>query len=161
MNIIARLEYELAYYDSAVLRFNYYTTRTPPKVGGVRWKTYKWKIVKYIKVKSIKCSFIVHQFFPTLISPVISTNIHYYLNNTFHEFKALKKVIKTKTYNIDFHNKFIKFGLFCFFYFLHKYVCVCVCVCVCTLTYLLDWWKYTDNFKRVDTSLSKDLVHEN
>ena len=31
MNIIARLEYELAYYDSAVHRFNHYTTRTPQK----------------------------------------------------------------------------------------------------------------------------------
>ena len=30
MNIIARLEYELAYYDSAIHRFNHYTTRTPP-----------------------------------------------------------------------------------------------------------------------------------
>ena len=27
MNVIARLEYELAYYDSAVYRFNHYTTR--------------------------------------------------------------------------------------------------------------------------------------
>ena len=31
VNIIARLENELAYYDSAVHRFNHYTTRTPPK----------------------------------------------------------------------------------------------------------------------------------
>ena len=31
MNVIARLEYELAYYDSAVHRFNHYTTR---EVGG-------------------------------------------------------------------------------------------------------------------------------
>ena len=30
VNVIARLEYELAYYDSAVYRFNHYTTRTPP-----------------------------------------------------------------------------------------------------------------------------------
>ena len=29
MNVITRLEYELAYYDSAVHRFNQYTTRTP------------------------------------------------------------------------------------------------------------------------------------
>ena len=29
VNVIARLEYELAYYDSAVHRFNYYTTGTP------------------------------------------------------------------------------------------------------------------------------------
>ena len=32
VNVIARLEYELAYYDSAVHRFNPYTTRTPPAV---------------------------------------------------------------------------------------------------------------------------------
>ena len=30
VNVIARLEFELAYYDSAVHRFNHYTTRTPP-----------------------------------------------------------------------------------------------------------------------------------
>ena len=30
MNVIARLEYELAYYDSAVHRFSHYTTRTLP-----------------------------------------------------------------------------------------------------------------------------------
>ena len=30
MNVITRLEYELAYYDSTVYRFNHYTTRTPP-----------------------------------------------------------------------------------------------------------------------------------
>ena len=29
VNVIARLEYELAYYNSAVHRFNHYTTRTP------------------------------------------------------------------------------------------------------------------------------------
>ena len=39
VNIIARLEYELAYYDSAVHRFNHYTTRTPPRhVGGNKQK---------------------------------------------------------------------------------------------------------------------------
>ena len=32
VNIIARLEYELAYYDSAVHRFNHYATRTPPSL---------------------------------------------------------------------------------------------------------------------------------
>ena len=30
MNVIARLEYEFAYYNSAIHRFNHYTTRTPP-----------------------------------------------------------------------------------------------------------------------------------
>ena len=37
MNVIAQLEYELAYYDSAVHRFNHYTTRTPP----VRLRTFR------------------------------------------------------------------------------------------------------------------------
>ena len=32
MNVIARPEYELANYDSAVHRFNHYTTRTPPSL---------------------------------------------------------------------------------------------------------------------------------
>ena len=32
VNVIARLEFELAYYDSAVHRFNHYTTRTPPNL---------------------------------------------------------------------------------------------------------------------------------
>ena len=30
VTVRARVEYELAYYDSAVNRFNHYTTRTPP-----------------------------------------------------------------------------------------------------------------------------------
>ena len=30
VNVIARLENELPYYDSAVHRFNHYTTGTPP-----------------------------------------------------------------------------------------------------------------------------------
>ena len=30
VNVIARLEYELAYYDSAVHHFNHYATRTRP-----------------------------------------------------------------------------------------------------------------------------------
>ena len=32
MNVIAQLEYELAYYDSAVHHFNHYTTRTSPNI---------------------------------------------------------------------------------------------------------------------------------
>ena len=35
MNVTARLEYELANYDSAGGRFNHYTTRTPPSVLGM------------------------------------------------------------------------------------------------------------------------------
>ena len=41
VNVIARLEYELAYYDSAVQRFNHYTTRTPPRLD-VRLSVYAY-----------------------------------------------------------------------------------------------------------------------
>ena len=36
MNVILKLEYELASYYSAVHRFNHYTTRTPHKICGFR-----------------------------------------------------------------------------------------------------------------------------
>ena len=45
MNIIARLEYELAYYDSAVHRFNHYTTRTPRMVVRLRRRQSKTQII--------------------------------------------------------------------------------------------------------------------
>ena len=56
-------------------------------------------------------------FIHTFFSPVISSNIHRYFNNILHEFKVLKKVIITEAFNVDFHNKFMKFGLFYFCYF--------------------------------------------
>ena len=51
VNIIAGLENELVYYDSAVHRFNHYTTRTPPwrrrnciTIGSKNWQKggFKW-----------------------------------------------------------------------------------------------------------------------
>ena len=41
MNVIARLEHELVYYDSAVHRFNHYTTRTPPLIFLFRVKCFQ------------------------------------------------------------------------------------------------------------------------
>ena len=38
VNVIARLEYELAYNDSAVHRFNHYTTRTPIHLFRKKWQ---------------------------------------------------------------------------------------------------------------------------
>ena len=35
VNVIVRLEFELAYNDSTIHRFNHYTTRTPPVTRGV------------------------------------------------------------------------------------------------------------------------------
>ena len=50
VNVIARLEYELAYYDSAVHRFNHYTTRTTPRGHLIKfhWKYRLIKLVVYI-----------------------------------------------------------------------------------------------------------------
>ena len=50
MNIIARLEFELAYYNSAVHRFNHYTTRTPRPTG--KWT--KGYIVSFLKKSSLR-----------------------------------------------------------------------------------------------------------
>ena len=42
-NVIARLEYELAYYESAVHRFNHYTTRTPREDQQWYYLTHSWE----------------------------------------------------------------------------------------------------------------------
>ena len=63
-------------------------------------------------------------FVHTFSSPAFSSNIHRYFNNTFHEFKHLKKVIITETFNVNFYNRFIKFCLFLFFllFFIYIYI---------------------------------------
>ena len=43
VNVITWLEYELVYYDSAVHRFNHYTTRTPHWT----WKRWQWRGTTY------------------------------------------------------------------------------------------------------------------
>ena len=53
-------------------------------------------------------------FIYTFFSRVISSNIHRYFDNIFHECKVPKKVITTKTFNVDFQNKFITFWTICF-----------------------------------------------
>ena len=49
VSVIARLEYELAYYDSAVHRFNHYTTRTPP--DGILYELYVTESIRDIHWK--------------------------------------------------------------------------------------------------------------
>ena len=49
MNIIARLEYELPYYDSAVHRLNHYTTRTPQKRDSVKSRGEKMRTNSYCR----------------------------------------------------------------------------------------------------------------
>ena len=40
VNVIARLEFEIAYYDSAVQRINHYTTKTHPYFLGKKEEKY-------------------------------------------------------------------------------------------------------------------------
>ena len=51
MNVITRLEYELAYYDSAVHRFNHYTTRTPPPAYEYSYFKGTWSQKTWVKKK--------------------------------------------------------------------------------------------------------------
>ena len=53
MNVIARLEYELAYYDSAVHRFNHYTTRTPLRVSQQKGRRIVRKRKLFLKAWNI------------------------------------------------------------------------------------------------------------
>ena len=83
-----------------------------------------------------------------------SWNTNHYFNNSFHEFKVLKKIIRAETFNVSFHNKFIKFWIILFFLlffilldlislfyiyiYIYIYIYMCVCVCVCVCVYLLQ-----------------------
>ena len=49
VNVIARLDFQLTYYDSEVHRFNHYTTRTPP-VQIELFKNYSYLIGEGIKI---------------------------------------------------------------------------------------------------------------
>ena len=53
VNVIAQLEYELAYYDSAVHLFNHYTTKTPPRNTEVNIFIYD-EMSKGVKINTRK-----------------------------------------------------------------------------------------------------------
>ena len=65
MNIIAQLEYELAYYDSAVHRFNHYTTRTPHYSYGTFffWVFHtNFQVVNFLKANHLRSSELFYVF---------------------------------------------------------------------------------------------------
>ena len=102
MNVIARLEYELSYYDSAVDRVNHFTTKTPPKNINlsVEWMRFS----KFYSPEFGPCDFWL---FPKLRSG---------LYETFEEMKeTVTKVIDTLTQE-DFHEAFQKL--------LERYKCI-------------------------------------
>ena len=69
MNVIALLEYELAYYDSAVYCFNHYTTKTPPLRSWKRRKAKspqrkrEWEWNFFTHVRKLIYTFFLFSFF--------------------------------------------------------------------------------------------------
>ena len=76
MNVIARLEYELAYYDSAVHRFNHYTTRTPKLLNG---ETKSFDIVAEVLQEDMLAPFL----FIIWLDSVLQTSIDLIKENCF------------------------------------------------------------------------------
>ena len=70
VNVIARLEYELAYYDSAVHRYNHYTMRTPP------FKNYSWPTVVRVTQRPFFNSYYTNELERVLL---LSLTLHLYL----------------------------------------------------------------------------------
>ena len=69
MNVITRLEYELAYYDSAVYRFNHYTTRIPPFVVFIEFS-----------FCSVFCLFVFYYFLFIYLLPPVLLNYEWFIN---------------------------------------------------------------------------------
>ena len=72
MNVIARLEYELAYYDFAVHHFNHYTTRTSPAI-------FKWQFLYCFvnwTLNTLIFSFQIIIFFIILMHTCTHTHTH-------------------------------------------------------------------------------------
>ena len=87
-------------------------------------------------------------FIHTFFFLVISSNVHRYFKNFFHEFKVLKKVITIETFNEDFYDKFIKFWIICFFKF-SSY---------CRIYFLIYTYIYIHSLAHTDTN---SRIHTN
>ena len=91
---------------------------------------------------------------------IISSNIRHYFNNTFHEFKILKKVFKPKRSTSTSIINSSNFGLFCLSIFLHTvrfnsliyfiYIYIYINIYIYIYIYIYIWkkriqdelWKY-------------------
>ena len=60
----------------------------------------------------------------------------FYFNNVFHEFKVLKEVFTTKTFNVDFHDKFIKLWITLFFQLFLVYLSIYIYIYTHTNIYI-------------------------
>ena len=119
MNVIARLECELAFYDSAVHRVNYYTTKTPPN-NFCDWSTNDFRAVS---------NQILEMFFP-----------HTYVLSTFGRFSKCSFHIRNVLLGWQLLVLLLK-GTF--FYSLHLLSAVCIYIYICTYTHVCIFFKHT------------------
>ena len=84
-----------------------------------------------------------------------------FFNNALHEFKILKKLIITETFNIGFHDKFIKFGLFSFsqlFFILSDLMSLFTFTYICVMFYLQHLC--TSNVVHIALRILSRNIHE-
>ena len=87
MNVIARLEYELAFYDSAVHRFNHYTTRTPPWWFGLVWFGLVWWHINHCRLFKAKSSLYIYHHHYHIVPPAqISLALSHHFSLSFIAF---------------------------------------------------------------------------
>ena len=70
----------------------------------------------------------------------MTSNVHRNFDNLFHDFKVVrKKVITTASFNVDFHNIFINFGLFVFSTFPNIYIYIINKSIYIRFIFLMPW----------------------
>ena len=76
VNVIARLEFELAYYDSEVHRFNHYSTRTPPHIS--QWITLPTQscLVLYYFCANLLHLLVIDGFLSVTAQPTLAISLH-------------------------------------------------------------------------------------
>ena len=157
MNVIARLEYELAYYDSTVHGFNHYTTRTPPCISVfVSLDVHVYKFV-YVSV-ILSCRFMCVRFRECIclyvnlcsekrmLSPVcvyisIGINVYIYLcisvsvilcqSACMYMWVCVFLFVNMCIREFAYMSIYVSMCLCVSFVWSCDYVCVCVCVSIC------------------------------
>ena len=88
MNVIARLKYELAYYDSAVHRFNHYTTGTHPVIPFPKFgtfylvsETFTWYLAPFHKLVTF---YMVSDTLTWYLIPFPKFGTFHLVSDTFH-----------------------------------------------------------------------------
>ena len=133
MNVIARLEYELAYYDSAVHRLNHYTTRTPPHLLCLHMSMFMpicWFVVAFFFVCVSVCFFVGVRVSTWFAHVCVHVSFLFVCMCTFVFVNACMCVYASFVWVCVCVCVFMCCVCTCLFVFVCD-LCVCACVCVC------------------------------